>query len=506
MFETNTVFAGRFLLKELLGRGGSSEVWISEDIVSGNTPEVVKIFAPETGLSEGTLKLFAKDFEQISYLSHPGLMPVTYTDATQPTPYLVMPYLAEGSAQRLMELEGPLPEQEIALILKQIGSALRYLHAQNPPLMHQNLDPEKILLTKEGNYVLADYGIGRATRKALHKATGRVSGLPFAAPERFHDKPVYSEAGDIFSLGVILYTLCTGQVPWEGTGGLSLLQGAAVPDLPPQYSRVLNYLIKSCMSLNPQKRPTAKQLESEGKYYLANKMWRPTAGIYDMIEQQPKKEGIPFWLKAATAAVVILVGLFLVLLFPPDKLTAVRELEADDEPDAYVLQERVKSAGTVPVEVASKPVAKKQPAKKKPEPKKKVKKEPEKPVAPPVTQTQKKEPPAKPATVTKTEAPKKAVPQPASLKEYLRDVTNPEIPVDTREKWRTKILGYFSEDALVYEQGGQTQEPFSRDEFLDIILSMDSTNTVKVDSMKENEEGKVEELHFSIEERMLNIE
>ncbi len=518
MFEMNTVFADRYLLKELLGRGGSSEVWIAEDIISGNTPEVVKIFAPETGLSEASLKLFRKDFEQIGYLSHPGLLPVTFLDATQHTPFLVMPYMHEGSAQALLDQEGPFPEEEIALIMKQIGSALHYLHTQSQPVLHQNLDPEKILLTSDGHYVLTDYGISRATRQALHKATGRVSGLAFAAPERFLDKPEYKEAGDIFSLGVILYTLCSGHTPWEGTGGLSLLQGAEVPDLPSSYSRVLNHIIKSCLSVDQQKRPTAKQLEVEGKYYLANKTWRPTANIYDMIEQ-PKAPGTPLWLKAATATVIILLGLFLLLEFPPDKIkeywnkqAIVSDQQADDEPDAIVLQERVHAAGTAPEKVNAKPVVKKQPV-----PKKEIRKEPEKPAAPVVTtkpETAQAKPAVKEAVTDQSETIKEEeevvklaekvteTTPAASLQAYLNNLANPDLSMNEREKLRPKILSYFSDKAQLFDNSAAAQEPFSREEFIDILLSIDSTSTVRVDSMEEDEKGKIEKLHFSIEDKL----
>ncbi|MDX5483078.1 MAG: serine/threonine protein kinase, partial [Hymenobacteraceae bacterium] len=256
--QHNDIFAGRYLLDECLASRHLAEVWKVKDLLAEGTL-ALKVFVPANKLDASTLAQLKADCTKISQLSHPHLLQYRHFDVHEGIPYLLMPYLPHGSLSRRVQENGPLEEQEVAQLLKQVASALHYLHTRQPLLLHHAIRPENILITPKNTYVLTDHGLNYRTRSSLHKAADQagVTDAAYAPPELFSAHPTRNEAGDIFSLGVTLYEVCTGELPWMGKGGISLLQGAAIPYLPGTYARVLSNILRACLDANPEKRPGA---------------------------------------------------------------------------------------------------------------------------------------------------------------------------------------------------------------------------------------------------------
>ncbi|MCH8549357.1 MAG: protein kinase, partial [Balneolaceae bacterium] len=139
----------------------------------------------------------------------------------------------------------------------------------------QDIKPDNILIDESGDFLLTDFGISRQMQSTLKKATANQSYMTvaYSPPERFIADPVDAPAGDIFSLGVTLYELCTGNLPWDGAGGMILNTGAQVPNLPEAYSGRLNKIVKACMDVDYTKRPTAGQLVSLARGFLKESYW-----------------------------------------------------------------------------------------------------------------------------------------------------------------------------------------------------------------------------------------
>lgn len=272
-FAKDDVFGGRYKLTRKLGIGGFSEVWQAEDEMTEGTVVAVKIYAPEKGLDEYGLKQFRREYSLTQPLNHPNLLKASYFDIADGSPFLVMPYCSKGSVgNKLMEHQ-VLGEKEIAQILAQVGDGLSYLHSKD--IVHQDIKPDNILIDNDNNYLLTDFGISSRMRSTLRKATTMSGALTvaYAPPERFDQNPQNTTAGDVFSMGVMLYELCEGDVPWMGSGGVSLLSGSKPPLISDKFSPELAKLIQACLSLRMQNRPSAAELASSARAYLTTGKW-----------------------------------------------------------------------------------------------------------------------------------------------------------------------------------------------------------------------------------------
>ena len=138
--EENKLFAHRYRLKQLLGRGGFSEVWLAEDTLT-DLEVALKVYAPGGGMDERGVQLFSSEFSLVFSLNHSNLLKPTYYDTFERMPYLVLPYCELGSAANII---GQLDEQSAWRFLHDIACGLEYLHSQEPPVIHQDIKPDNI--------------------------------------------------------------------------------------------------------------------------------------------------------------------------------------------------------------------------------------------------------------------------------------------------------------------------------------------------------------------------
>ncbi len=276
VLKQNQVFAGRYLLDQLIGEGGFSEVWMARDQMADEAVVAIKIYAAAGGLDEWGLRQFKNEFSLTHNLSHPHLLKVNHFDVADGAPYLIMTYCPYGSVGEGLRRAGVYSERQVALVMCQIGSALEEIHGQEPSIIHQDIKPDNILLLQPESFMLADFGISSRIRNTLSNTTANIKALTvaYAPPERFDHHPTADAASDIFSLGVTLYEMCTNDVPWEGAGGQSLLKGARVPALPAGFSPGLSKILESCMSADRGERPTAAEIHQKGKQYLETGEWQ----------------------------------------------------------------------------------------------------------------------------------------------------------------------------------------------------------------------------------------
>ena len=258
--EENKLFAHRYRLKQLLGRGGFSEVWLAEDTLT-DLEVALKVYAPGGGMDERGVQLFSSEFSLVFNLNHSNLLKPTYYDTFERMPYLVLPYCELGSAANII---GQLDEQNAWRFLHDIACGLEYLHSQEPPVIHQDIKPDNILLDHSGRYLLTDFGISikarNTLRKSILKNEGSVGTLAYMGPERFSKYPLPIKASDIFSLGATLYELLTGMVPFGEHGGLLLQHGAEVPELEGNWSNALKRIVGACMEKETWARPSATEI------------------------------------------------------------------------------------------------------------------------------------------------------------------------------------------------------------------------------------------------------
>lgn len=272
MFSEGVLIAERYKLVSLLGKGGFSEVWLAEDVLA-NIKVAIKIYAPGVGLDDAGITLFTQEFSLVFDMNHTNLLHPTHFDCWQRMPFLILPYCQNGSAYKYVSSNMQMPEEEAWKILHDVASGLAYLHGKNPPIIHQDIKPDNILISDEGRYMITDFGISARVRSTLNRSAVQMSGgtLAYMGPERFGQNPQPIMASDIWSLGAMMYELMTGNPPYGNHGGMLQKNGADIPLIEGRYSQKLLDLIYRCVALKPWERPTAEQVERETSEYLLGK-------------------------------------------------------------------------------------------------------------------------------------------------------------------------------------------------------------------------------------------
>ncbi|MCR4581948.1 MAG: protein kinase [Prevotella sp.] len=271
MLNEGSVFADRYKLIRQLGRGGFSEVWLAEDSMT-NVQVAVKIYAPGTGLDEDGIKIFTQEFACVFDMNHTNLLRPTHYDCWERMPYLIMPLIKNGSAFKYIVNGEKMPEEECWKLLHDVAAGLAYLHEKTPPLIHQDIKPDNILIDDEGRYLITDFGISARVRSTIRKGSQSVeqSGgtLAYMGPERFSSTPKPIMASDIWSLGAMMYELMTGLPPFGNMGGGMQKNGADIPIIDGDYSEDLKNIVYATLAKEPWDRPSAHKIEELAYNYL----------------------------------------------------------------------------------------------------------------------------------------------------------------------------------------------------------------------------------------------
>jgi len=310
VLQSHQIFAGRYKLLEILGKGGFGEVWKASDQMAEEAVVALKIYAPGQGLDPAGLKLFRREYALTKPLRHPHLLKAEYFDVFDGMPYLILPFCERGSLGAKVFEEGSLTEPEIWRVIEQVGSALAYLHGKD--VLHQDIKPDNVLMGDHGEYLLSDFGISYRLQSTIRKSTGSYQDsmtVAYSPPERFSANPTNTSAGDIFSLGVMVYELATGDVPWMGQGGVALIRGAELPELTGQYAG-LNELIRQCLDKDVRKRPQAGELN---KYQMQRNVYEPSPqqkAAYTNDKEKSKNDNrVSAWIGMLVGIVMIISGI-----------------------------------------------------------------------------------------------------------------------------------------------------------------------------------------------------
>jgi serine/threonine protein kinase len=273
---------GKYQLIRLIDTGGFAEVWEAKYLLAGNTV-ALKIYPR---LDEDGAATIEDEYRKLFELQHSNLVNALNFGKYQSYPYLVMRYYSGGNAAAKI---GACDEAEVAIILQQIGGALKYLHAND--VVHQDIKPNNFLLDQKGNYYLADLGLSLKVRNTIRRFTyagsaeSRQSSMHtgltppcYRAPElmdQHRDDHSPIKATDIWALGASLYEMITTRPPFGDLGGLMQRQkeGYDLERLPMTCSEELDRLIGECLAKDPWDRPTAAKLEKRAQRYQEIGSW-----------------------------------------------------------------------------------------------------------------------------------------------------------------------------------------------------------------------------------------
>ncbi len=278
-YQEGKLFDNRYELLDYKGSGSFGEVWLAKDTKT-DLEVAIKIYIAmdDKGLDE-----FKSEYQIAFDLNHSNLLHANYLEICHEDhrPYLVMTYCPNGSASKMM---GSMAESDAWHFIRDVAAGLAYLHEQNPPIIHQDIKPDNILIAKNGDYVITDFGISKTARSTLTRSAAKVNStgsIAYMGPERFSKKYHSVKASDIWSFGVTIYEVLVGDLPFCGMGGSMQRQGAEIPELPDNFSQDLNIVMQCCLAKETWDRPTAEQLTEYAALKMKGKSPQFTWGIPD---------------------------------------------------------------------------------------------------------------------------------------------------------------------------------------------------------------------------------
>lgn len=209
----NKVLSGRYEIVEKIGSGGMAIVYKAKDNLLGRIV-AIKVLREQFDSDEGFVKRFRREAQSAASLSHPNIVSIYDVGKDGSEDYIVMEYVHGKTLKELIKSESPIPHQKAIRIIRQIGEALAHAHANN--IIHRDIKPQNILITPEGRAKVTDFGIARAVSSATLTHTGDIVGsVHYLSPEQAKGSHI-NQQSDIYSLGIILYELVTGKVPYDG--------------------------------------------------------------------------------------------------------------------------------------------------------------------------------------------------------------------------------------------------------------------------------------------------
>lgn len=236
---------GTCTLERLIGRGGMGAVYLAQQSRPRRSV-AVKVLVPglllESHISNEFLVRFRREADAIAALDHINIMPIYEYGEQEQLAYLVMPHVTGGTLRDVLDKRGILPLNETLPIIEQAAAALDYAHKQG--IVHRDLKPGNILFHADGRVLLADFGLAKVLKDTTDTGAGQVAnstltsmgsviGTPeYLSPEQATGNPV-DQRTDIYSLGVILYQMLGGRVPFTGTTPVAIAIKQTMEEPPP---------------------------------------------------------------------------------------------------------------------------------------------------------------------------------------------------------------------------------------------------------------------------------
>jgi serine/threonine protein kinase len=204
----------RYTLVELLGDGGMAEVYLAHDN-SLDRRVALKVLRERYADDEEFVERFRREALNAAALNHPGIVQVYDRGRTEDGAfYMAMEYVPGGTLKERMKAEGSLDPHEAADLASQVAEALAVAHERG--IVHRDVKPQNVLLAASGEAKVSDFGIARAASSETMTQTNAVLGtLAYMSPEQVRGERV-GPASDLYSLGVLLYEMLTGELPYRG--------------------------------------------------------------------------------------------------------------------------------------------------------------------------------------------------------------------------------------------------------------------------------------------------
>lgn len=255
-FEQGEMIDGRYRIVRKLGAGGMADVYLAQDEVLGRRV-AIKVLLPRFADDEQFVERFRREAQAAAGLNHPNIVAVYDRGTVDHTYYIVMEYLQGETLKDLVRRRRRLAPGEAVGITLELLSAVQFAHEHH--VVHRDIKSQNIMLSEAGRVKVTDFGIARAGDSSMTEAGSVLGTAQYLAPEQAKGQ-MADERSDLYSVGVVLYEMLTGQVPFRGDSAVSVALKhvnelppepiALVPSLPP----ALNQVVLKALAKNPDRR------------------------------------------------------------------------------------------------------------------------------------------------------------------------------------------------------------------------------------------------------------
>ncbi|NPV58886.1 MAG: Stk1 family PASTA domain-containing Ser/Thr kinase [Actinobacteria bacterium] len=316
------VFNQRYRIKEKLGSGGMADVYLADDLLLGREV-AVKVLHAQYAADPVFIQRFRHEAQAAANLNHPNIVNIYDWGNEGELYYIVMEYVEGRDLKEILRSEGRLLPERAAEIAAEISAALQFAHRHN--LVHRDIKPHNIFITDLGRVKVMDFGIAREGNGGGMTQTGMVMGTPqYISPEQAQGLAVDGRS-DIYSLGVVLYEMLTGRVPFDDPNPVTVTYRQVREDpippsvIDPEIPAALEAVVMKAMAKNPANRfQTAQEMKADLLRFLEGMPVSATPvlpGRTAAAAPVPAADdGRPRWLWAVAAAVVAVLAVTGVVL------------------------------------------------------------------------------------------------------------------------------------------------------------------------------------------------
>ena len=262
----NTLFDGRYRIMRKLGSGGMADVYLAEDEELGRRV-AIKILNDRHANDDSFVERFRREAKNAAGLSHPNIVSIYDRGEAEGTYYIAMEYLDGRSLKELVVARGPLPIPDAIAATRQVLVALRFAHRKG--VVHRDIKPHNVMADADGRLKVTDFGIARAGVSQMTEAGSIIGTAQYLSPEQARGAAV-DQRSDLYAVGVVLYEMLTGQVPFTGDSPVEIAMkhlsdtprppSLLRPDIPPD----LDMVVLRALAKHPEDRfQTAEEMDAE---------------------------------------------------------------------------------------------------------------------------------------------------------------------------------------------------------------------------------------------------
>jgi serine/threonine-protein kinase len=262
----DTLFDGRYRILKRIGSGGMADVYLAEDEVLGRRV-AIKILNERHAGDDQFIERFRREAQSAAALSHPNVVAIYDRGEAEGTYYIAMELLDGRNLKELIVARGPAPPKIVVEYARQILAALAYSHRHT--IVHRDIKPHNVVVDGDGRVKVTDFGIARGGASQMTEVGSIVGTAQYLSPEQARGEPV-DPRSDLYSLGIVMYELLTGSVPFTGDSPVEIAMKHLSATAPPPSEvregvpRELDLVVMRALAKDPDDRyASAEEMDAD---------------------------------------------------------------------------------------------------------------------------------------------------------------------------------------------------------------------------------------------------